>query len=620
MRRSGYVSAAFAASPTDVFVAAYPNYYRFDGNAWSKLSGDSYGVAAMWGNSANAIFGVGQVIRRFDGTAWTEMTSPTAERLRAVWGSSASSVYAVGQAGTIIHFDGTTWSSMTSPTTANLVGVSGASDNLVFAVAEDGSIVRFDGNAWSIAVGPSSRFLTGIWMASASLGYAIGSDGVLKFDGSTWSSDAGYSNTNGFLRAVWGSSSSNVVVVGDNGTMSRFDGTSWSTVTRRTASSLTTLTGSGASAFAFSSGVAVRQSGATSALVYSAPELKSVWAVDANTAFAVGTDGAIWRYVNGIWQYQSTGSFTTFTDVWAESATKVLAVGTDPISGSAVSYRYDGTTWQRVDMPNSGGAVSLWGSSLGNVIAGSPFSPLQRFDGSTWSAASSATPTDMTALWGTSATDILIVGSGGFAAHFDGAGSALADFDGGHASARLGVGEQSHELLHRDQRVGVLSLRWDIVRPHDAAVTRRRRVWTLGDRPDAAVRRGLQRGGDPIRRDAMAATACLDRQCELLGAARIGVATVRGGTAGGGDGDALRTGARSRATRRDDVSAKKPRGRSQTRPRVIRARPVSRVIGMGSGDFPRPEPPFTSRRRYESHRRGTLPGYQRAHPECLRRR
>ena len=104
---TGFISAAWAASPTDVFAAAFPYYYRYNGTTWTKLDGNSFGVEAMWGSSASDVFGVGQTIRRFNGTAWTEMSAPTTERLRAVWGSGPTNVFAVGQNGTIIRYNGT---------------------------------------------------------------------------------------------------------------------------------------------------------------------------------------------------------------------------------------------------------------------------------------------------------------------------------------------------------------------------------------------------------------------------------------------------------------------------------------------------------------------------------
>jgi len=419
---TGYVSAAWAAGVSDVFVAAYPNFYRWNGSTWTILPGNPAGVTAMWGSSPNSVFGVGQAIRRWDGTAWTDMTSPTTQRLRAIWGSSATSVYAVGQGGTIIHYNGTSWSVMTSPTTANLVGISGVSESLIFAAGEDGSIVRFDGMNWTTVSSPATSFLTGIWMANASLGYAIGGDGLLKFNGTTWTVDGSFGGS-GTPRAIWGSAPDNIVVAGDGGQMRRFDGTSWSALSQHTATSLTTLTGSGFRSFAFGEGVEILQAGTGASLLYSAPSLTSVWAVDANTAFAAASDGVIWRYANGFWQDDWTGSFAAFTDIWAASDHEALAVGRDPLTAAAVSYRYDGTSWHKVDMPNSASAVSLWGTSIANVIAGSRFGPLQRYDGTAWSSASSANATDLVALWGTSATDMLLVGGSGYAARFNGAGA-----------------------------------------------------------------------------------------------------------------------------------------------------------------------------------------------------
>lgn len=419
---AGFIAAAWAASPTDVFAASFPNYYRFNGTTWTVLPGNSFGVSAMWGSSASDVFGVGETIRRFNGTAWTDMSAPTTQRLRAVWGSGPTNVFAVGQAGTIIRYNGTAWSTMSSPTTANLVGISGASANLIFAVGEDGSILRFDGTTWSVVVPPSGDFLTGIWMSSPTLGYATGSAGVLKFNGTTWSTDPLYANVNGPLRAVWGSSANNVVVVGETGFMSRFDGTSWNALPRRTGNRLSIVTGSGSTAFAIGDNVTVQQSGNTATVLTSAPELRSVWAVDANTAFAVGHDGTIWRYNSGAWQLQPQAGFTRFEDVYAASATQVLAVGTDPLTGESVAYRYDGSSWQQTALPGVSGPVSLWGPSFSNVFAGSRFSPLQRFNGTTWSNATATPPGDVSAVWGTSETDVLLVGSGGFAGRYSGGG------------------------------------------------------------------------------------------------------------------------------------------------------------------------------------------------------
>ena len=50
-----------------------------------------------------AVGAVGWIIH-FDGTRWTDMTSPTTNTFWGVWGTAADNVYAVGENGTILHY------------------------------------------------------------------------------------------------------------------------------------------------------------------------------------------------------------------------------------------------------------------------------------------------------------------------------------------------------------------------------------------------------------------------------------------------------------------------------------------------------------------------------------
>jgi len=60
----------------------------------------------VWGFKERKAFavGIGGTILHFDGFNWTEMTSPTSERLLSVWGTDFDDVWAVGDFGTILHF------------------------------------------------------------------------------------------------------------------------------------------------------------------------------------------------------------------------------------------------------------------------------------------------------------------------------------------------------------------------------------------------------------------------------------------------------------------------------------------------------------------------------------
>ena len=71
------------------------------------------------------------VILRYDGTDWNEMTPPKSGsvQLYGVWGSSSTDVWAVGYYAVTLHYDGVGWSQVPPGTTEWLLGVGGSSSN-----------------------------------------------------------------------------------------------------------------------------------------------------------------------------------------------------------------------------------------------------------------------------------------------------------------------------------------------------------------------------------------------------------------------------------------------------------------------------------------------------------
>jgi hypothetical protein len=417
---NGYFTAAWAASSTDVFAVSSYTYHRYNGTVWSVLPGNPFGVAALFGFGPNDVFAVGQVMRRWNGTAWTELNAPTSAALHDVWGSGTSNLFAVGNAGTIVRFNGTAWTTMSSPVTTALRAVFGTGATAVYAVGDGGVILRYDGTTWTAMTSPVATQLTGVWFAGPTSGFAVGVGGLLRYNGTSWTVDNTL-NTNGqVLRRVWGTSSTDVYVSGTGGFTAHFDGSGWTAHTPRTTTDFRLLTGSGSAMFAFGNGTAIRATGATTSLLVSAPELRSVWAVDANTAFAVGADGVIWKYTNGTWQLQNTGTLATFESVVASSATDALAIGSDLLTGTAVAYRLNGTTWQPINTAGADRFTTAFGTSTNNVIIGSRFLPLYRYNGTTITNATGVSAGDYERIGGTGTTDYLLVGGAGYAARFDG--------------------------------------------------------------------------------------------------------------------------------------------------------------------------------------------------------
>jgi hypothetical protein len=73
---------------------------------------------------------------------------------------------------------------------------------------------------------PTSRRLRAIWGTSASDIFAVGDSGTaLRYDGLTW--QALPTATTRDLRALWGRGPTDVYAVGDSGTVLRYDGSGW---------------------------------------------------------------------------------------------------------------------------------------------------------------------------------------------------------------------------------------------------------------------------------------------------------------------------------------------------------------------------------------------------------
>jgi hypothetical protein len=161
---------------------------HFDGTRWRVVptpplpsggingpGGQFFGVA---GAASHDVWAVGvkigpdnpdfgeQLIEHWNGTAWSQVTSPLVEGdgLRAVTAISANNVWAVGTASgsaLIEHWDGTAWSIVPDSSisgvgaagTGTLVSVSADASNDVWAVGSE-TLLHFNGTTWSEVPSP----------------------------------------------------------------------------------------------------------------------------------------------------------------------------------------------------------------------------------------------------------------------------------------------------------------------------------------------------------------------------------------------------------------------------------------------------------------------------------
>jgi len=205
---------------------------HFNGTSWSVVptptlssgginppAGQFFGVAAAASNDVWAVgvkvgpdnpdFGE-QLIEHWNGTAWSQVTSPLVEGdgLRAVTAISANNVWAVGTASgsaLIEHWNGTAWSIVPDSAisgvgaagTSTLLSVSADASNDVWAVGTE-TLLHFNGTTWSEVPSPilhansvTALSLTDAWAVGTVTVFADhrqhNEPAIEHWDGTSWS-------------------------------------------------------------------------------------------------------------------------------------------------------------------------------------------------------------------------------------------------------------------------------------------------------------------------------------------------------------------------------------------------------------------------------------------------
>lgn len=239
--------ALWGPSDTLLFAASHTGVLRLSGGAWAHVEAVRWrGTHDVFGFGPGDIWAVGDdgMILRMDGAGWRSLrfdgasvlphplgdfSAPARKvALRAVWGTSASSVYVVGDGGTALRFDGTTWRVIPTGVTADLTdvwGLPGGGDP--YATTSDGRVLRLGATGATPVAGlQAPGALHAVWGTSASNLYVVGDGGALyRFNGLAWTRTR--LPTRATLYDVRGTSAGNVFVAGAMGALYRWDGTRW---------------------------------------------------------------------------------------------------------------------------------------------------------------------------------------------------------------------------------------------------------------------------------------------------------------------------------------------------------------------------------------------------------
>jgi len=180
--------------------------FRYDGSGWSVVS-DANKVITSVIDNYYTVWGSGSDVWIGGDLGITRCKSPTACAVESsggaifsIWGSSSSNIIAVGGGGQIRRYNGTSWSAMTSPTTRQLARVSGSGPNDVWAVG-DSVVLHYDGTSWRTVTldglnnfyysrspsGLQSLFQLGLWVRGPKEVYMGGDNGIIvRWDGNEW--------------------------------------------------------------------------------------------------------------------------------------------------------------------------------------------------------------------------------------------------------------------------------------------------------------------------------------------------------------------------------------------------------------------------------------------------
>jgi cysteine-rich repeat protein len=277
---------------------------------------------------------------------------------------------------------------------------------------------------WTQMQTPSFAELNAVFGTSPTNVVAVGDGGVLlHYDGVSWTQKPPPAGSTVDYKDVWGVGSDfyavgNVTNASDS-RLDRFNGTAWSSMLNMPSTYVTAIHGRSASDFWIAGstsastlylrrwtgtlGAASTCSGVTS--------FGSLWADQTSAAvWAANDNGMVCTFNGTSWTPATTPSLTVET-VFGLSANDIYGVNDN---GNPVAWHSaGGTTWTPVTEANGLEGVKSIGGVVGDVILVGERGRIGVFDGTTWKGSLSPTSLDLIDVWGYAPKRAFIVGGNG---------------------------------------------------------------------------------------------------------------------------------------------------------------------------------------------------------------
>jgi hypothetical protein len=334
---------------------------RYDGKTWEAEETGIEGVGdvafrGVWGAEGDfyVVGDNGWILHRFDGK-WKKEESYSSYDLQAVWGASVTDIYVAGGGGTIFRRIGGGWSTeQVAQGWVNLYGLYGLSAVNIWGGGSKGTIIVHGGAGWSpeISNDPYDRTVRAAWAFSEDQIWLLGTEGLLirNQPEDKWGVEeiAGPYYKNFSFYGLWGRTgeTNEAWGVGEKGAVLHYDGTAWVDEASSPQVDISDIAGQG-----FDNVLAVGGDGLLLrfdgerwfGLDRPGPdELRSAAWFDPFFV-AVGADGTILRIENEDVQKVESGPLVSFLGVCAGQG-KLAAVGEQ----GKLALSTDGATWEPV--------------------------------------------------------------------------------------------------------------------------------------------------------------------------------------------------------------------------------------------------------------------------------
>ena len=441
------LTAIWGSGRDDVWAVGGNKVIRWDGSSWvSKLTGLATMVFnGVWGSGPSDVWvmnGTDRNFSRWDGAAFSSVSSTAANRFNALRGTGADDIWAVGN--DTARWNGVSWSTVTNFDLLRGVWASGAND--AWAVGFGGRIPpmarqrvghgerggdrhaqrrlgefgerRLGGRRErpdpplqrDELVGRERRddggFL-GVWGAAGQPVRAAGGTAYLRWDGAKWI--VGTAGPLTGIVSLWGYAPSDVWMGTGNGSVGHWNGSAWAYATGMP---INAFWGSGTSDVwgVGPAGKIWHFNGSAWSLVASGTsnDLVGVWGSAASDVWAVGYGGIVLHWNGTSWNTSTTGmSAEWLYGVWGSGPNDVWVVG----SGSTIKH-WNGTYWASVTSHSTAWLRAVAGTGPKDAWAVGHQGTLLRWDGSNWLPMTSGTTKDLYAVWA-NGSEVVAVGAGG---------------------------------------------------------------------------------------------------------------------------------------------------------------------------------------------------------------